>query len=57
LTATSAPTVMPATVTEALPMPPFIARSMPNSLPTVAPVPAPTLPCAGTSRLAAAQAA
>ena len=30
-------------------MPPFIARSMPNSLPTSAPAPAPTLPCAGGS--------
>ena len=28
-------------------MPPFIACAMPNSLPTVAPAPAPTLPCAG----------
>ena len=41
------PTVTPSTVTEAVPMPPFIARSMPKILPTVAPVPAPTLPCAG----------
>jgi hypothetical protein len=38
-------------------MPPFIARAMPNSLPTDAPAPAPTLPSAGGASLAAAQAA
>ena len=34
-------------VTEAVPMPPFMARSMPKILPTAAPAPAPTLPSAG----------
>ena len=57
LQAMSAPTVTPSTVTEALPMPPFMARAMPNILPTLAPVPAPTLPSAGSAREAAAQAA
>lgn len=57
LQAMSAPTVMPSSDTEAVPMPPFIARPMPKSLPTAAPVPAPTLPSAGSLRDAAAQAA
>jgi hypothetical protein len=57
LTAISAPTVTWPTRTLALPMPPFMAEAMPNSLPTVAPAPAPTLPCAGAALLAAAQAA
>src|SRR5436190_17449241 len=57
LTATSAATVMPPTSTDAVPMPPFIARPMPNSLPTEAPAPAPTLPSASESRDAASQAA
>ena len=38
-------------------MPPFIACAMPNILPTVAPAPAPTLPCAGACVDAASQAA
>ena len=41
LTAISAPTVTPPTVSDALPMP-FMARCGPYSLPTVAPAPAPT---------------
>ena len=57
LTATSAPTVMAPTFSDALPMPPFIARPMPNSLPTQAPAPAPTLPWAGWAVLAASHAA
>ncbi len=57
LTATSAATVMPPTEIEAVPRPPRIALSMPNSLPIIAPAPAPTLPSAGASRVAAAQAA
>lgn len=57
LQATSAPTVTPSTVIDALPMPPFMAYSMPKSLPTEAPAPAPTLPSAGSARDAAAQAA
>ena len=47
IAAISAPTVTPSTVTEAVPMPPFMARAMPNILPTGAPAPAPTLPWAG----------
>ena len=57
LTATRAATVTPATRIEALPMPPFIARSIPNNLPTLAPAPAPRLPCAGRAIEAASQAA
>ena len=49
LTATSAATVTPSMRSDALPMPPFIARPMPNSLPTLAPAPAPTDPSAGGS--------
>ena len=49
LTAISAPTVTPSTVTDAVPMPPFMAYGMPNSLPTVAPAPAPALPWAISS--------
>ena len=45
LTATRAATTSPlGSVMEALPTPPFIARPIPASLPTVAPAPAPTLP-------------
>ena len=57
MTAISAPTVTPSTLTLALPMPPFMACAPPNSLPTVAPAPAPTLPCSGGVRPAAWQAA
>ena len=57
LTAISAPTVTPATVTDAVPRPPFMACCMPNILPTTAPLPAPTLPSAGGALLAAWQAA
>ena len=39
LTATTAPTVTRPIRAEAVPMPPLVARSMPNSLPTVAPAP------------------
>ena len=56
-TATSAPTVSPSTHSDAVPMPPRIARSKPNSLPTLAPQPAPKLPCSGGAVLAASQAA
>ena len=35
------------TVTDAVPIPPFIPRSMPKILPMAAPVPAPTFPSAG----------
>ena len=42
---------------DAVPMPPFMARCMPKILPTAAPVPAPTLPSAGSAVVAAAQAA
>jgi hypothetical protein len=49
LTATSAATVNEPSFSEAVPMPPFIARWMPKSLPTVAPRPAPALPWAGGS--------
>ena len=56
LHATIAPTVTPCALTAALPMPPFIARSMPNTLPTAAPAPAPTLPSAGGRVVAARQA-
>ena len=46
LTATSAPTVTPpASRTLAEPRPLLVARSKPGTLPTVAPVPAPTEPC------------
>ena len=55
-TATSAATVMPSTHSDAMPMPPFMARPGPNSLPTVAPAPAPTLPCAVQVVLAASHA-
>ena len=41
--------MMPPTSIDAVPMPPFIARPMPNSLPTEAPAPAPTLPSASES--------
>jgi hypothetical protein len=57
LTATSAATVIPSTTTDAVPSPPRIARSMPKSLPIIAPAPAPTLPSAGVARVAAAHAA
>ena len=58
LTTTSAPMVIPeAVVSAAVPMPPFSARSMPSALPTVAPVPAPTLPSAITPVVAASHAA
>ena len=57
LQATIAPTVTPSTVTEAVPMPPFIARWKPKILPITAPAPAPTQPSAGISRDAARQAA
>ena len=57
LTATSAATVIAPTLIDALPMPPFIARSVPNSLPTEAPAPAPTLPWVGWLLDAASQAA
>ena len=54
LTATTAATVSPSSsVIEAVPIPPFIARSSPRSLPTVAPAPAPTLPSAGAAAPAA----
>ena len=56
-TATIAPTVTAPTFNDAVPMPPFMPRSKPKSLPTVAPAPAPTLPCAGGTWLAAWQAA
>ncbi|MCY1300415.1 hypothetical protein D9M70_499780 [compost metagenome] len=56
LTATMAPTVTPATVSDAVPMPPFMARLGPYSLPTVAPAPAPTLPSCGASAVADLQA-
>ena len=56
-TATRAPTVTLPMRSDALPMPPFMACAGPNSLPTVAPAPAPTLPWAGGSKLAALQAA
>ena len=49
LTAISAPTVTPCSVIDAVPMPPFIACAMPNSLPTLAPAPAPMLPCASAA--------
>jgi hypothetical protein len=52
-----APTVTPSTVKLAVPMPPFMARAKPKILPTTAPAPAPTLPSAGRSRVAAWQAA
>ena len=39
-----------------MPMPPFIADPGPNTFPTVAPAPAPTLP-SGTGPVAAARAA
>ncbi|KAG1436511.1 hypothetical protein G6F57_020633 [Rhizopus arrhizus] len=55
-TATIAPTVTPATVNDALPMPPFMARLAPYSLPTVAPAPAPTLPSCGAAVVADLQA-
>src|SRR5829696_5198686 len=46
-TAARAPTTRPsARWAEALPSPPFIAPSIPRTFPTVAPVPAPTLPWA-----------
>jgi hypothetical protein len=45
-TARAATTSPPSSRTEALPSPPFIDRSGPRMLPTVAPVPAPTLPWA-----------
>ena len=45
------------TCTLAWPMPPFMARDGPNSLPTLAPAPAPTFPETGRWRLAASQAA
>ena len=57
LQATSAPTVTPSTHTLAVPMPPFIARAAPKTLPTIAPAPAPTLPCDGAWAAAASQAA
>jgi hypothetical protein len=44
---------MPPSFSDAVPMPPFIARWMPKSLPTVAPRPAPALPWAGGSLRAA----
>ena len=47
LTATSAPTITPPSSLRLLePIPPRIARAMPWILPTLAPVPAPTLPSA-----------
>ena len=53
-TATSAATTTPdPSVSEAVPMPLFIACFMPKILPTVAPVPAPTLPSAIGPALAA----
>jgi hypothetical protein len=55
-TAARAATVTPSSATDAVPMPPFTARSGPYSLATVAPVPAPTVPSA-TSSEAASQAA
>jgi hypothetical protein len=57
LTATIAATVSPPTSIDAVPTPPFIARARPNSLPTEAPAPAPTLPSPGASAEAASQAA
>ena len=56
LTTTKAATVTPDTVNAALPMPPFMARWGPNTLPTVAPVPAPTLPMPTGAELALVQA-
>ena len=56
LTATRAPTTTSPRRTEALPIPPRIERSRRYTLPTVAPVPAPTLPSA-TGPAAAAFAA
>ena len=44
LTTAIAPTTSPAPSATAQPKPPFIAHSLPAALPTVAPVPAPTLP-------------
>lgn len=41
LHAINAPTVIPSTHTEAVPVPPFMAHCVPNSLPTLTPVPAP----------------
>ena len=57
LTATSAPTTTSPRRTDALPIPPRIARATPWSLPTLAPVPAPTLPSATGPATAAAAAA
>src|SRR5256885_16084348 len=45
---TSAPTTMSPRRTAHVPTPPFMARRGPSALPTVAPVPAPTVP-SGTS--------
>ena len=54
LTATIAATTRPfGRVMAALPMPPFIARSRPPILPTVAPAPAPTFPSATGPSVAA----
>ena len=57
LTATRAPTTAPSARVLALPIPPRIARSIRWSLPTVAPVPAPTLPSPGAAGVAFAAAA
>ena len=54
-TAMSAPRCTPSRSRTAQPSPPFVARAMPWSLPTLAPVPAPTLPSAtGPGRAPAA---
>ena len=47
LTTTIAPTAAEPASALAVPIPDFVARAMPSTLPTVAPVPAPTQPCAG----------
>ena len=52
----SAPTTAPAARVLAVPTPPFMARTIPNALPTDAPVPTPTDPSASGPVLAAAAA-
>src|SRR5262249_36804590 len=55
-TATIAPTLIPFSFIDDVPIPPFIARAIPKSFPTVAPAPAPTLPSGGGVAAAAWQA-
>ena len=55
-TAIRAAMVMPSTLRLAVPIPPFIERPTPHSLPTVAPAPAPTEPSVGLAVEAASQA-